>query len=99
MDLEVDVGPPNDATRPEDGWPWPWEDSRTTDYAYAFDNGKVWASCFGYAWFDPLEEEPEDDGNEKVAVFPKLGLDGKHSAPAGSARSGICLITLPENKK
>src|ERR1041384_2735098 len=23
-------------TRPEEGWPWPWEDSRTTDYAYTW---------------------------------------------------------------
>lgn len=26
-----------DVSLPEDGWPWPWEDSSTTDYAYAFD--------------------------------------------------------------
>ena len=33
-----------DATLPSMGWPWPWEDSRTTDYAYYFLNGKVrWA--------------------------------------------------------
>ena len=25
------------ATRPEQGWPWPWEDSTTTDYAYVFE--------------------------------------------------------------
>lgn len=44
----------DDATFPADGWPWPWEDSRTTDYAYAFDetDGKVWASCFGRGWHD-----------------------------------------------
>lgn len=24
------------STRPEEGWPWPWEDSSTTDYAYAW---------------------------------------------------------------
>ena len=32
----------DDATKPEDGWPWPWEDSGMTDYAYAFDDGQVW---------------------------------------------------------
>lgn len=39
------------ATRPEQGWPWPWEDSTTTDYAYVWDpesnqtlisSGKPW---------------------------------------------------------
>lgn len=24
-------------TLPEDGWPWPWEDSSTSDYGYRFD--------------------------------------------------------------
>ncbi|AKQ59706.1 hypothetical protein ACR55_01836 [Bordetella hinzii] len=40
-----------DGTTPEMGWPWPWEDSHTTDYAYAFDFGKVYGSC-GDHWFD-----------------------------------------------
>lgn len=37
----------DDTTLPADGWPWPWEDSCTTDYAYTFHNGKVYVSCFG----------------------------------------------------
>lgn len=60
-----------DATLPERGWPWPWEDSGTTDYAYALDEGKVWGSCFGYEWFDATQPEPEDRGS-KVAVFPNM---------------------------
>ncbi len=28
-----------DWTAPEQGWPWPWDNSQTTDYAYAFDGG------------------------------------------------------------
>ena len=62
-----------DVTLPEDGWPWPWEGSRTTDYAYAFDGGAVHASCLGHAWFDPLKEEPGDScAGEKVAAFPDM---------------------------
>lgn len=37
----------NDFTKPEEGWPWPWDDSNTTDYAYCFHNGKVEMYCFG----------------------------------------------------
>ena len=37
-------------TTPEQGWPWPWENSATTDYAYAFDEDQVWVSCFGGPW-------------------------------------------------
>ena len=28
-----------DATFPSEGWPWPWEDSKLTDFAYVFENG------------------------------------------------------------
>ena len=40
----------NDLTLPDEGWPWPWDDSRTTDYAYAFDSGQVYIACYGYKW-------------------------------------------------
>lgn len=36
---------------PERGWPWPWEDSATSDYAYGYFDGAVWASSFGGKWF------------------------------------------------
>lgn len=57
-------------TTPDQGWPWPWDDSGTTDYAYAFDDGSVWASNFGSEWFNPAEE-PEDDLPE-TAAFPDM---------------------------
>lgn len=40
------------STFPDEGWPWPWEDSRTTDYAYAWDQvlGQVILSRFGRKW-------------------------------------------------
>ena len=87
----------DDVTLPADGWPWPWEDSRTTDYAYAFDGGKVWASCFGHTWFDPTVERTEDDyaeveGEQKV-MFPRM--DKTKSARAGSKRSGVMVFTAP----
>lgn len=46
----------NDWTSPEEGWPWPWETSRTSDYAYAYDDGKVYA-----AWNDCWWEIKPDD--------------------------------------
>jgi hypothetical protein len=60
------LGGEDTATLPEQGWPWPWDNSSTTDYAYAFDDGRVWASCFGHAWFDPLakDDDAEDDDAE-----------------------------------
>lgn len=63
-------------TLPVDGWPWPWEDSRTTDYTYAFNKGKVYASAYGHPWFDATKEQPkfEDMSNdpENKEVFPNM---------------------------
>jgi hypothetical protein len=72
--VTVFLGSRNDSTLPERGWPWPWEDSRTTDYAYAFDEKKVYASCFGYGWFDPQDEEADHtpEGQRDTAVFPDM---------------------------
>ncbi len=58
-----------DGTTPEMGWPWSWEDSRTTNYAYAFDFGRVWAH--GASWFVATEPKPEPD-EEDDAVFPNM---------------------------
>ena len=41
----------DDATLPEQGWPWPWEDSHTTDYAYAFVDG----ACKPFPWGEGAE--------------------------------------------
>lgn len=93
-----------DATTPEHGWPWPWDDSRTTDYAYAFDGDGIYASNFGYAWFkiDLSDEEglgqPEErDGDEKVAVFPDMSAR-KNTRLAGPA-SGLMVVGFSSDGK
>jgi hypothetical protein len=81
-------------TLPGQGWPWPWEDSRTTDYAYALDEGKVWASCFGSDWFDPMLEEPED--LPKGAIFPDMK---SRQCVAFGPRSGMIAIEIDAEGK
>lgn len=83
------------ATRPEDGWPWPWEDSCTTDYAYALDDGTIYGSCFGHAWFavDPTSDgygQPEEDTPES-AVFPNM-KDQKNVTLG--PRSGLLILGM-----
>lgn len=78
----------DDGTKPEQGWPWPWDDSRTTDYAYAFDSKRVHASCFGHQWFDPLKDQPED--TPKSAVFPDMST--RKNAVYSGSRSGLIVI-------
>lgn len=78
----------DDATTPDQGWPWPWEDSQTTDYAYAFDGERVWVSRYGREWFNPQEEQPEHDSG-KVAVFPNMK---DRAAVTFGKRSGLIVL-------
>lgn len=49
----------DDVTLPEQGWPWPWDNSNTTDYGYCFHDGKVHANCFGHGWHNPKSKADE----------------------------------------
>lgn len=91
----------DDASIPSrDGWPWPWDDSKTTDYAYAFDGDRVYAAVFGDGWFEPTRDgrpfdfSDEDEDRElfeklKPVVFPNM--DGIKRATLGK-RSGVIVL-------
>ena len=80
-----------DGSIPErDGWPWPWDDSRTTDYIYTFDSGKIYASCFGHAWFEAVKEHADGDGVE-MDCFPDMS---KWKKVAFGKRSGLLILRL-----
>jgi len=86
-----------DKTVPEQGWPWPWENSSTTDYAYAMDDGIVYASCFGSPWFEcttPDPMMPEDYSSGDKAVFPDMSKV-KQREKFGT-HSGITVIAVPK---
>jgi len=80
-----------DAVTPEKGWPWPWDDSRGTNYAYAFRKGKVMGSCHGSSWWDARKEEPDHTTLRRgVARFPDMALAKKMtSSPTGE---GILIV-------
>jgi hypothetical protein len=81
----------DDATMPEMGWPWPWEDSRTTDYSYAFDDGRVLCCCFGHRWYPPrVPPSDEEEGSDtKRCVFPDMA---QRKAVARGPRSGLIVL-------
>jgi len=86
----------DDWTGPKDGWPWPWENSRTTDYAYALDDGKVWVSRFGWpwaTWTEASSEEFEWDRSGAKTAFPDM--TERKNVTYGQ-RSGVILLTLPK---
>ena len=79
------------ATFPKDGWPWPWNDSRTTDYSYIFQDGKVMASNFGYELFDPLKEQEESDETSKMDnYFPDMSH--LKNVQLSGPRSGLIVL-------
>ena len=73
-----------------DKWPWPWEDSRMSDYSYLFANqsGIVYAySMVEKFMFNPLKIVQGDDLNQARVVipinFPKMGVGyGPNAAKA-----------------
>ena len=79
----------DDVTTPDMGWPWPWEDSRLTDYSYAFADGSVSASAFGNQWFDAEGPEPEDDTGPKLDTFPDMSA--RKNVTFGK-RSGLLIL-------
>lgn len=84
----------DDSTFPKDGWPWPWDDSGTTDYAYAFDGKRTYASVFGGAWWSAKSEGRVDIDNLKgpKAEFPNM--KDRKSVTFGR-RSGLLVISAP----
>lgn len=93
----------NDTTMPDQGWPWPWSDSRTTDYAYLWLDGRVWASHFGDAMF-LVQPELDDHGEpDQDDPHPKVVVRGRPSYPAVIAPrnvrfpegSGFITLSIP----
>jgi hypothetical protein len=75
----------DDATLPDQGWPWPWDDSHTTDYAYTWTD-RVLVSNFGSPW--ALSTNP-GEGFGKRAGFPNMKAIQNI---AWDNRSGLILV-------
>lgn len=94
----------DDFTSPAEGWPWPWDTSATTDYAYAFEDGKVYASGFGRPWFEvkPDEDyygEPVDEDDERepategpTPIFPDMRQSRAERMSLGGPKSGLIVF-------
>jgi hypothetical protein len=81
----------DDGTTPDMGWPWPWDDSRTTDYSYTFDDHMVYAACYGYQWFNASGEEPDiEELGVKKCVFPDMS--SRKNVTLGG-RSGLIILS------
>ena len=76
----------NHFTAPAEGWPWPWDDSNTTDYAYVMHEGKATAYVFGREAVDD-----ESDERPKVDFFPDMSA--RKNVQWGS-KSGLIVLAV-----
>lgn len=99
----------NDATMPDEGWPWPWDDSSISDYAYAWMDDKLWSSCTGSRWFlvqpelDCLGEprEPGDDFDDQdkarkvIRDYPSFpDMSSRKRVKLGGPGSGLIILDV-----
>ena len=80
----------DDGTMPEHGWPWPWEDSCTTDWAYAIDEGVVYASAFGAPWIEVAKYLELDEAGQE-AYGESVPKDGGIEHPNMKDRQDVTL--------
>jgi hypothetical protein len=71
LEVELLLKERENSRKPNKGWPWPWNDSLTTDYSYCWD-GKVLITCFGYGW---ITKEEIDEHNRQYKTWEKLQLE------------------------
>ena len=83
----------DDVTRPEQGWPWPWDTSETTDYGYVFLNGHgVVYRCFGGDVYSAADER-DDREPLSGANFEYPNMSERKRVARGSNRSGTIVLT------
>jgi hypothetical protein len=95
----------DDWTAPEDGWPWPWNDSDTTDCAYALHNDQVLRSWFGGDWltaeqddehsraYSDWEENGDGDEPERSGIpTDHPDMSDRKNVQFGGKRSGLIVI-------
>lgn len=97
--VEVFLKKRDDATFPEQGWPWPWETSATTDCSYWFFDDQCWEAA-GYPTEhfyscqkpSPADEDGElpTEGYERVE-FPDMS--SRANVQYGGKRSGLMVIS------
>jgi hypothetical protein len=84
-------GGENGGTRPDEGWPWPWKDSGTTDYSYAWTADGVRVSRFGRPWVTREECETEEYGDSAKSV-EHPDMSARRAADI-MAKSGLIIVT------
>lgn len=83
----------DDATMPDRGWPWPWDDSATTDCSYWYADGVVYDEFDGYLFscqqdMPDLDADGWQEGRERIE-FPDMS--SRKNVTFGK-RSGVIIL-------
>jgi len=75
-----------DWTSPDQGWPWPWDNSFTSDRTYAFTDGKTKDFYWG-------KELPKEEDGELIKTVEWPDMKGRKNVAYGN-RSGRMIFTI-----
>lgn len=95
--VEVFLAKRDDATMPTQGWPWPWNNSGTTDCSYWFFDGQCWEALGSPDRYVPAKGLPVDEAEQEAFIekcerieFPDMSaLKNVTLGP----RSGVIVIS------
>lgn len=79
----------DDATLPAQGWPWPWKDSGTTDYAYVFDAKQSVVSHYNYGEGPMVPQDGAKDPDAGQFPFPDMSAGANVTF---GKRSGLLIL-------
>lgn len=85
-----------DSTLPEQGWPCPWNDSNTSDYSYAFEDGVVWVANGQHPWYNAKTPPDFNEDEDLLSVqyeFPDMAEKKKVTM---GPRSGLLVFSVPQ---
>lgn len=87
----------DDVTLPEQGWPWPWNTSDTTDYGYVLIEGRGVFFRAGGGKICSAADEIDEEG-ERASItgvsFEYPDMSAIKAATLGK-RSGLLIFTAP----
>lgn len=88
----------NISTRPSEGWPWPWKDSHTTDYAYTWSGGHPRLTG-GRRWETLAEWKARNKKGRELPPEERVEFPDMSARRMGTsgilAKSGITFLGYP----
>lgn len=86
----------DDVTFPKEGWPWPWDDSATTDCSYWFFDGRCWDARGRPDVYTACDRPEPEWGGRPPVEFERIefpDMSARKNVKLGGNASGMVIIT------